>query len=205
MKKSLIIFLLILFCLSFISAAIPNPEEVLGFDPNDISIDSEDAKNVAQDYLEDEWDKILENKGFGKIVLFIGDFLKYLNPVFKVILGVEYSLSWMFFLSLGAWIYVFLMVFYAVKAIFASSEIVNFGVGVFVSILLAQFKLFSKFIELISPLLKDNLRIVIAIVVVSFILYWYVYLMERFEKYTKKTIKKEAEEQKEMKEKLKEK
>ena len=58
------------------------------------------ANNQArQEYLQQEWTKVLNKTSTGKILVKISDSIKKINPFFKIVLGVEYSLSWQFFFA----------------------------------------------------------------------------------------------------------
>jgi len=202
MKRSVILFLLVFLLLSnFVCAvSVENVKDNLDERVDVVEEFMDNPEESSRDYLQTEWRMILEKRGFGKVLLIISDFLKNLNPVFNLILGVEYSLSWMFFLCLFFWIVVFLMVFFAIKAIFVTSDILNFAAGFLVPFILAQFKLFVKFVDFISPLLKDTKIVLLTLLVVALLLSFYIRLMQSLEKYTKKTL----EQEKKFKEKLRE-
>ena len=158
--------------------------------------DSDEAKEAATSYLKQEWRKILEKYVLGRGVLSISDFFKNFNPLFNLILGIEYSLSWFFFLSLIGWIVVFLIVYFLVRSFFIPDNFIDFGIGAIIPILAAQFGIFENITGYISEYLQSNLRIILFLVTIGFLLFIYIYFMRSLEKYTRKTMRKEARDQK---------
>ena len=205
MKKSLA-FLTLFFAgillIGFASATLDDVEDKVDSTLESLENVADNPGGVAGDYLEKEWREAFEKNKVGEKILILSDFIKRLNPMFKLIIGVEYSLSWVFFLSLGAWIVLLVMVYFAIKAIFVPNEAINVAGGVIVSFLVARFGLFLKAIEFMSPFLKDKRIIFLFLVGILILLYIYIRLMNSLEKYTKKTMKLIKEEEKEMKEKL---
>ena len=54
---------------------------------------------LRSEYLKQEWTKMFEKNQFGEAILKLGDVASRLNPIFKVILGMEFSFSWLFFVT----------------------------------------------------------------------------------------------------------
>ena len=69
-----------------------------------VPTNQDEAKDVTTNYLKQEWTKIFEKNQFGRFILGIGKIFELLSPTFKLLVGLEYSLSWLFFLSLGLWL-----------------------------------------------------------------------------------------------------
>jgi hypothetical protein len=75
-------------------------------------------------YLKQEWSKIFEQNEAGRIVLAFGNVLTSLNPIFKIIVGVEYSFSWYFTFAFLIWIAFFVFFFSLGRAIFLGKFII---------------------------------------------------------------------------------
>jgi hypothetical protein len=65
--------------------------------------------DLRADYLKQEWTKILNDTAVGPILNKADGYFEYSSPFFKIILGMPYSLSWLFFLSL--FIYLLLILY----------------------------------------------------------------------------------------------
>jgi len=115
--------------------------------------------------------------------------------VYKTILGVEYSMSWEFFLTLIFWISSIILFYFAIKAIFLLSGPTNILIDVAIVVIMVQFDIFIKIFELIAPLLKNNWYVVGLIVIIFFFVQIYINLMNSFEKYTKKSLKRQIEDE----------
>tara|TARA_Y100000310_G_scaffold345546_1_gene466328 strand:+ start:1830 stop:2495 length:666 start_codon:yes stop_codon:yes gene_type:complete len=81
-------------------------------------VDTITDEEARAQYLKKEWTKILEKTKAGKIILSISDFLAKFNPLFKIVLGVEYSLSWAFIFSVLIWLILFGLIFLPASSIF---------------------------------------------------------------------------------------
>lgn len=91
--------------------------QVLGIDPNNAPQTPEEGTA----YLKQEWGKILaKTTFFGPIINFYNNKLaKYLNPVLKYTLGVDPSISWLFFITLVLWISL-VIYFYRILSVFST-------------------------------------------------------------------------------------
>lgn len=80
-------------------------EKETGIDINNIPTDPE---TIKKNYLKQEWSSFLnENKYLGPPTRVIDAILTFLDPFFKIILGVPYSLSWLFIFALLCWFALF--------------------------------------------------------------------------------------------------
>jgi len=116
MKKSILyLFIIGLLILSliipFISADpinidTKNPENtnIAGLNSADIPESQEELQQESINYLKQEWTEVLEKYPIGKFFLKIGKIFEYFNPLWKIILGIEYSFSWAFLFSLVIWV-----------------------------------------------------------------------------------------------------
>jgi len=135
LSLSLVLSFILILLISFVSAQLSDLEEKVnqleeGRDKFDEVIDNPNI--VAQDYLTQEWTKILETKEWGKGILATKDLLIKANPLFKIILGVEFELSWLFFLVLFLWIVLFIYVYRTFHLYGFFSE----GIGIMISFLI---------------------------------------------------------------------
>ena len=104
MNKISVLFFVGLLLISFVSAQIDqlqeNVDKLEDFG-DEIPRDVDEVKDIGEGYLTQEWGKILEENKVGKFFSGISDFFKNFNFVFNFVFGIEYSLSWLFFLSLA--------------------------------------------------------------------------------------------------------
>ncbi|HRZ85892.1 MAG TPA: hypothetical protein P5277_03865 [Candidatus Paceibacterota bacterium] len=112
---------------NFVSAAIgdinpENTEDPLGTGINieEVSEDPDLLQNKSRDYLKQEWTKIFEGNSFGRVILGVSNILEALSPLFKIVLGVEYSMSWSFVFATAIWLTLFLILFNPAGAIFGN-------------------------------------------------------------------------------------
>jgi len=83
----------------------------IGINPDAIPQNPDDLKNVSTTYLKQEWTKILEKTGAGRMLLKVSDLLTSLNFFWKPVLGIEYSLSWLFVFAVSIWLVIFYLVY----------------------------------------------------------------------------------------------
>ncbi len=82
------------------SAALETLAEGVDKIPSDIG----DVKETAGDYLKQEWGKMLGDSWIGGVLNGLDDFFTIFNPVWNSVLGVTFSLSWVFILTFAFWI-----------------------------------------------------------------------------------------------------
>lgn len=182
-KKTGVLFLFVILFLNIVFAA--------GLDSLENKVDSSKEKidtakdNIDKignytyekdwDYLGNEWKDILLKNKFISIV---DSFLNKISIVFRIIIGVPYSLSFVFYFSIFLWIY-FMLIF---SSSFESSGFLstpyNWLGGVLASIVLAQIGLFENLIIFSGRLIFSNeyalSRILIFIIIIAcFSLGWY--------------------------------
>lgn len=145
----LLIFLFNVFTASFVNAQIGDLEGIQE-KLDELPSDQDEAKDAATEYLKQEWTKILERYKFGKILLEINKVFAYLNPMFKLFLGIGYSLSFLFFIILALWIF-FVSYFYRVSTF----------LSVFIKFKLFKLILFILSISLVSFFRISNLMAVL--------------------------------------------
>ena len=113
----------------------------IGINPANIPQTQEDAKTVAANYLKKEWGKILaDNKYVGPTIKEYNEKIgPYLNPILKIILGVEPSISWLFFLTLAIWI-LFVTYFFRILSGFSTfSKGASFAISICMVVIMSIF------------------------------------------------------------------
>ncbi len=156
-------------------------------------------EDVREEYLKQEWTKLLEKTKSGRIILGISSIFKALSPIFKFLIGIEYSLSWLFFLSLLAWIAVVVIIYTAVKNPFQMKGWIAFSVAIIIPTITAQFGIIVKFVSFFIPLFKNKWIILGSIGIAIILLYIYSLFMKSIGKTIKQKMKKEDEERREFK------
>ena len=207
MKKSHKILLSLLALAAFLSLLLilnniqaqdePIPGMPLGLTPEKVDTIAENVQNES--YLKQEWGKILEKSQFGKFILGISSVLQALSPIFKLLLGIEYSLSWFFFIALGIWITVFIIIFNPIKEIFEGNNWVSIGIAFIIPTLAAQFGTIAMLTNMLVPLITNPWLVWCVIIVVAVLLWLYIQFMETYGEKLKEQNKKEDEERRERK------
>ena len=173
-----------------------------------------EAKNITVAWIKKNWAENLrnENSFLGK---FMAPILKgydkispYTNPVFKVILGIEPQLSWVFFLTLVIWI-MLVTNLYSILSIFSAfskvtSFIISLGSIILVSAAGLPRLIAQKIIDLIVKFATTWWMQLIAIVIViaifmlltTFRKEWETFKQKFFEQKEKEKLKEGVEEAK---------
>ncbi|MFA5020307.1 MAG: hypothetical protein WC533_04370 [Candidatus Pacearchaeota archaeon] len=201
MRKSFVLLLVAVLLCAFIANSISSVGAVAYRDIEDVADEVEkytDPDEVKW-AIEDKWDSFLDNSSFGRFLLGISNFFEYLSPVFNFIFGVEYSLSWIFFLSIAIWICFFIIVAYGLKNGFQIYSWISILAGFIVAFILAQFDLMKKIAESLSPYLTSNLKVIILIAVLVALMYAYILFMNELGRTLRHKYKREKEKLREMK------
>ena len=200
-KKRIILFFLSLLLISFVSAQIENLENLQNY-ADKIPSDPEAIRQRASDYIKQEWDSFLEKSQIGQIILFVSDIFKALSPLFKVFIGVEYSLSWIFFLSFGIWLLVFILIYKPVKELLNTNLGTTFLISIIIPTIAAQVGTIKMILDFLTPLWDGSLKILISIFIVILLLLLYGFFINLFGKRFKKEDEKRREEKAKLVEKL---
>ncbi|MBI2629375.1 hypothetical protein HYW74_04805 [Candidatus Pacearchaeota archaeon] len=104
-KEILLIFIAIL-VLNFASAQVnlPNQDQVDKLQDN-----VDEFSDSPADYLKQEWGKMIEKSWIKGYLDIISSFMSNFDPVFEILLGMKFSFSWLFFITL--FLYLFLLIF----------------------------------------------------------------------------------------------
>ncbi len=128
-----------------------------------------DIKNTLLDrdsrnqLIQEQWNNFLQNNSFGKAIAATGKFMEKLNPLFVIIPGTSFSLSWIFFLSLALvfaialWsfrllslflnkLWIKLLLTFAIVIAFSISSLINFTSNKIIYLIQSLPNLFSQFV-----------------------------------------------------------
>ena len=168
--NKLLTFILILFLLNsfFVSAQLDGLQE--GVDNLDKNLEgardlAEDPETTASNYLKQEWTKIFEKNKFGRIILAMGNVLNSLNPVFLLVIGVEYSLSWYFIFAFLIWLAFFIFFFQLGRGIFPEKKIIVIPLAFIITSLIGISGAIVQVTDLASEIVNDPLSIAIAFII----------------------------------------
>ena len=132
-------------------------------------------------------------------MLAISNIFKILSPVFKLLIGIEYSLSWLFFLSLGAWIAIVILIYKPIRNFLQVSNWVTLAIAIIIPTIGSQFGALQMAVSFFTPLFKNLWSIITTIIVIAILIYAYSAVMDHFGKSVKESLKKEREERREQK------
>lgn len=205
-KKSSFILIALIFSIllsNFIQAQEVPPE----FEQIQNVTEQLSEKETRNQYLKQEWTKILEKTIIGKIVLYISDLFKITSPVWKLLIGIPYTLSWLFFISLFIWVFIVFIIYKAIKEPFQFPWWASLGIAIIIPTLGAQTGIIQQIITTLSPspIFKNKWTILIAIALFIVLLYLYNIFMKKWGKHFAAIIKKEQEALREQKAKTAEK
>lgn len=181
---ALIIFLFLTLSIT-VAIAIENPLED-GIDNlreefENISDITED-EDARSEYLTQEWTKLLEKTKAGKILLGISNFFSKLSPLFKIILGIEYSLSWAFFLAVLIWLTLFLILNPVVSVLF-DNRIIGIIASIIITSLIGISGTIKKAVDTISEIVTNKTILTISIIITILIVIIGYFLGKIFGKY----------------------
>ena len=182
----LVLFLIIVFSVTS-STALENSLEKITEKAGNIGEFAENEE-VRSEYLKKEWTKILEKTNSGKILLSISNFFGKFNPLYKIILGVEYSLSWAFFLACLIWLMIFLFLLGPLGAMFEKKLFAIVGAFAITSIIGIN-GIIKKALDRISDVVNNPKAIWISIILAIFL----VAIFRAIGRLIKKWIEKEKE------------
>lgn len=206
-KKVLGLFFIFISILVISLIASQNPSEIinpddplgLGINPDNLPDNPEDLKNISNDYLKQEWTKILQTKQWGIFILGIGSVFEALNPVWKILIGIEYGLSWLFFLTLLFWIAIVRIIYDPLKNILQFEWWSSLGIALIIPAFAARFDIFENFVGFFIPLFTNKWIIIISVIIGGLVVYLYHMFLEKFGAALKEKYKKEKEELREQK------
>jgi len=193
-KRIGVLFLSLFLILSITFAtAIENPLEDKLDDLEEVGelIEEED---VRSEYLKKEWTEILEKTQAGKILLGISNFLSKISPIFKVILGVEYSLSWAFVFAIAIWTIIFIFILGPADAFFPNKLFSIIGAFIITSLIGISGSI-KKILDALTNILDNPRAIWISIILAIILMVLLRFLGKAIGNWFKK-IKEKAEKEK---------
>ncbi len=135
----------------------------------------------------------------GQGILKVNGVFEVLSPIFKILIGMKYSLSWLFFLSLGAWIALLIIVYKPVNGLFQAKPWLSFLIAFIIITIGAQFGALQLAVGFFVPLFKNKWIILLSMVIGGVIVYFYSSVIDSFAKSIKEEKKKEDEARREEK------
>lgn len=149
------------------------------------AIDSNESLDSTA-YLKQEWTKILENNEMGRIILGIGEILTSLNPIFKVIIGVEYSFSWYALFAFVIWISFFAFFFNLGRGILEGKIIIILILSFIITSFIGMAGAIRQIDDILASFVSDSFAASL-ILLLSFVI---LYLLSRFGFITRKSLMK---------------
>jgi len=127
-------------------------------------------QNQNTSYLKQEWKKIiLKNKYLGPVFSFVDKSLEFINPFFKIVLGVEYSLSWEFIFAIGIWLILFFILYPVIKAVFSANVLISIIATFAIVTLIGLGGVIKKAVDTLSFMI-NNVQIAWISLAVTFII-----------------------------------
>jgi predicted membrane protein len=180
-----------------------NPEDPLGIgiNPENIPQTPEDAKEISKEYLRKNWALLLQDSThpLGKALWTANKALIALSPVFRLLIGMEYSFSWMFFLSLVIVITIMAIIYKTLKEALEFKSWVSLGIAVIVPALGVQTGFLQKILDYFSPTLTNFWIRTIFIFFLILILIIYSDIIKQIKIMRERAEKEETEERREQK------
>jgi hypothetical protein len=155
--------------------------------------------NETTNYITKSWIDYLEKRKIGKVLIEIGKVLSALSPIFILFIGIEYSLSWLFFLSLIITIIITIFIYRPIKDFFDINPIFALIISLTIVGLIARAKAIPKALESMSFLIPNKWALITSIIVTAGVVYVYWILVKKFGKKFRESRKKEKDEERELK------
>lgn len=149
-------------------------------------------------FITTQWTSYLEKTSFGRFLIEVGKVLEALNPIFKLFIGIEYSVSWLFFLSLITAISVFIILYRPIKDFAGLNPIFAVIIVLCFLGLMSIKKVIPSTLQSMAPAIPNKWMIIIMIGVIAGIVAIYWIMIKRFGEAYKKMLKEEKEKQREL-------
>ncbi len=155
-------------------------------------------EETREEYLKKEWKKMFsKNKYLSPIFNFLDKILNFFNPFFKIVLGVEYGLSWAFIFALAIWIILFMFIYQPAGALFGNTVFGIIGSFVITS-LIGLSGVIKKAVEVLSAAITERWIIGIAIfatIIIGILIVYFGGNLKKFIEQQKEKHEKEKTEQ----------
>lgn len=192
-RKSLGLFFIVLFLISFFSIVV-HAENIPGMpvDLDKYTQGVDEALNKDQGLVQNpgvalnkDWAVSLDEKtsGIMSIVLAISNFLEVFNPFYKVVLGMEYSLSFAFAFGVAIWLF-FIFILYPIASGLFKNRLFGF-VGAFcIASLIGLAGIIKRAVDLFSIITSTKLLWVTLLVFVVILILMFIF-RDAIKKWTK--------------------
>lgn len=123
-------------------------------------------ENAQSSYLNKEWRSLLEKGPFGRFLLSVSDVLNKLNPLFKIVLQVEYGLTWAFAFAVIFWIVIFLFIKGPMKALLKST-LISLAASIIVTCIIGMTGAIRMAVNFFTSILNSMwVTIIVAILII---------------------------------------
>ena len=153
-KELFFVLLVVLFSFNLVHAAIDSSLDTAGQKLDSTLKSPDEIEKTSSDYLKKEWTDILGNSVLGKILLWISNLFKNLNPLFLAILGVEYSLSWAFIFAILFWFWIYYFVLWTTLVIF-DNKLMAFISGAIIASIVGVSGVIKKAVDVTSGIVNN--------------------------------------------------
>ena len=166
------------------------PSEFTKFKETADSLSEEERR---EEYLKQEWTKILaKNKVLSPILFYTDKFFSFFNPLWKYTFGLEFSWSWAFIFSIIIWIILIILIYSPVKSLSEVNPIITLIASIIISSLAGSTRIIAKTIDILATMIKNVWLVGLSIVIAAAIAYFY----SKFIKQIGKDMKEKAEKEK---------
>ena len=170
----------------------------VGINQDNMPKDTAELQAKASDYTTQ---RILNNTSLGRFFLGTSNVLKSLSPGFKLLTGVEYSLSWFFFIAVFLWAFVFVVLFWLAKDLLPEKTLLDILIALAIPTIAAQTGIIRNVAGKISQLFTNPIVVISLALLLIIFLIFYSQFMKSYGKSLEEKIKQEERENREMKEK----
>jgi hypothetical protein len=170
----------------------------------DDGLDVVTDKEKREEKLEESWTEFLEKNAFGRFLLRVSEVLSYLSPFFVFLVGVEYSLSWLFFFSLLFWVAILIIVYKPLKEVAQLDGGLAFLIAIVVATLAGKSGGIKLGLNLfLLPLFENPWIMLLAALIAILVLILYAVYLKKTGKSIREMIKKSRDEKREYRQRIK--
>jgi hypothetical protein len=205
--KKIGVFLILLLALSLFSSLFISQCEAQELGESGLPADIEKVDEAGgkltdstkrSQYLKHEWTKILEKSKLGNVILSIGKIFQTMNPFFKAVLGMEYSLSWAFIFAVAIWLILFFIIHAIMSAVISKNKLLPIISAFVITSLIGLSGVIRKAVDLLTSMISKPwlawISLGLAIVILVIIKVFGKSLKETVEKAKEKEAKEKEEE-----------
>src|SRR3989344_8179890 len=104
------------------------------------------ADEIKSQFLQKQRIEYFKETKAGPFFLQIDAFLAKFSQLFKILIGMEYSASWLFFLSIIFWLAMVIVIYKPAKSIFKFNHLISLALTIVFISIVAQTGVIQKFI-----------------------------------------------------------